>query len=108
MSIKFKDLELDLQKEIVPSLRQFFDQITYENRIQWIMVIHYGPIELVESFTTYEMEFNEKFEMSKIEEIFEKRKLYLFLNGVYLYFRESIKKIKLVCDAFQEHYDNTT
>lgn len=104
MGIKFSALEKQLQENIVPSLRPFFDQIQFENRHDWIMIIHYGPNEFVESFNDLQMELQEDNNFDERVEIFERQKLYLFLNGVYLYLRKSKEEIKLVCDAFEEHY----
>jgi hypothetical protein len=106
MGIKFSDLEAHLKEAIVSSLRPFFDQIHFENRLSWIMIIHYGPYELIESFNDLRMEMYEDYNCKERVEMFEKQKLRLFLDGVYLYLRGSGKEIALVCDAFNEHYSN--
>lgn len=104
MGIKFSDLDPQLQENIVPSLRPFFDQIYFDNRKNWIIVIHYGPIEHIESFSSIQMELYEEYDLHEREEMFEVKKLRLFLDGVYLYIIKTFKEIELVCDAYEEHY----
>ncbi len=97
---KLDELSIDLVADIYPKLREFFDQITFDNYDQYIMGYEYGPYLLYESFNF--MPSSDEQDDQIIE--FEQRKLFLFLNGVLLYHIQSMDRIILICDAYDiEH-----
>ncbi|MDY0317676.1 MAG: hypothetical protein RBQ64_03745 [Candidatus Izemoplasmatales bacterium] len=96
--VKFCDLEEGLKDCILPKLRVYYDLVTFEERSNWIMKIFYGHKEIFESFETYELE------PQKEESEFEKKKLRLFLDGVYLYKVKDDGLVELVCNCYDEEY----
>jgi hypothetical protein len=95
---KLQDYDLKTQEMILPALRVYFDQVTLENCNQYLMQIWYANKSIFESFETYELN------PYKLEKAFEKKKLRLFIDGVYLYYIYSNEKIELICNAYNEEY----
>lgn len=99
--IKFlKDLSPKLVESIYPKMRIFFDQVTFENYNEYLMAYEYGPHIIYESFEFVPSYYGTNDHINE----FESRKLFLFLNGVYLYKIHTADSIELVCDAYDIKY----
>jgi len=91
---KFKEINPNVQKEIPKGLRRYFDEITFFNKDKWLMKYEYGNHYFFESFEISDLEEDKEF---------ERHKLFLFLNGVYLYYVHDIERIELISDNSDEN-----
>ena len=96
MSLKFDDLSIETKQWIAPELRTYFDQITFENREDWLMCYRYGASILFSSF-----EMNRGF---LDYEKFDKHKYQLFVDGLALYKINNIETIELVAEMKDESH----
>ncbi len=94
------DFSPKLVDTIYPKMRIYFDQVTFENYSQYLMAYEYGPHIIYESFEFVPSYFGTQEHINE----FERRKLFLFLNGVYLYKIHAVDSIELLCDAYDIKY----
>lgn len=89
--IKYKELQKSLRDQIPSAFRGYFDKILVDNAHIWLMRYKYGN-------DLYFQGFDEDLYSDDIDwkDRFERRKLFLFLNGYALYQVRSIKEISLI------------
>ena len=101
--MKYSSLNNDTKKQILGEMKIHFDQITIENASEYLMELLEGTEYYIESFQTWNI-INGSGDTSNK---FDKHKLRLFLSGVRLYKRNTLKEFKLLCDIEDEYWDST-
>jgi len=97
---RLSDLDPKLVQYIYPKMRDYFDLITFDNYNEYLMAYEYGPHIIYESFEFVPSYYGTQEHINE----FESRKLFLFLNGVYLYKIHNADSIELLCDAYDIKY----
>jgi len=91
MNRKYLDLKFRSKQEIDKGLSNYFDNVTYLNKENWLMKYKYGNKYIYQSFETHVI--------TDDYEEFEAHKLFLFSTGISLYYIHSIDKIELIYDV---------